>query len=303
MVFKQILFRLRQLREALKNSLNINLIIKKHLCVHKYHEYAYESSSIIENVEEKGLIVSLTTYNKRIYEVYLVIESIFHQTVKPDKIILWLSKDEFDIEELPIVLKRQQTRGLCIKFCEDLKSYKKLLPTLNEYPDCNIITIDDDFIYPNDFIENMLNTHRKYPDCVCYYRGTRIGLNKNTVLPYKEWKEAEEEYTPSLLNFATGAGGIFYPLGCFSSSVFNTKLIFKLAPYADDIWFKAMTLIVGIKYVKIRISLNFEYKFISLDNMQDIALYRKNVDQNGNDNQIQAVFEYFDLYLKIQKNM
>lgn len=300
---------IRQLQTIWKKAQAFDSLVRNQIVICKLHEYANESIEkgihpvlCTDNCQSK-IVVSLTTYNKRIYEVYLVIESLFHQTIKPYKIILWLAKDEFNYEDLPVILKKQQNRGLDIRFCDDLKSYKKLLPTLKEYSDHVIITIDDDFIYPYDFIESLLKTQKKYPDCVCYFRGARIAIENNKVKPYLQWNESEEEYIPSLLNFATGAGGVLYPVGCFDASVFDENLIFELAPYADDIWFKAMTLINNVKYVKVQIPMSFEYKFISLDGMQDIALYHKNVDQNKNDSQIQAVFGHFDLYLKIQNNI
>ena len=57
----------------------------------------------------KQLIVSLTTYDKRLYEVYLTIESIFQQTVKPNKVILWLA-DDMQNTPIPQTLKNQQKR-------------------------------------------------------------------------------------------------------------------------------------------------------------------------------------------------
>ena len=42
---------------------------------------------------DKEVIVSLTTYDKRYYDVYLTIESIMQGTVKPNRIILWLADE------------------------------------------------------------------------------------------------------------------------------------------------------------------------------------------------------------------
>lgn len=295
--------KLKKLRHVLSDFIDFESIIRNQLIIQKYHEYAYDSSKIeISNTlyqENQQLIVSLTTYNKRISEVYLCIESILHQTVSPTEIVLWLAESEFEYESLPTVLKNQEKRGLSIRFCKDLKSYKKLLPTLIEYTNCDIITIDDDFIYPRDFIENLLNTSKKYPNCVCYYRGARIKIDRKEIQPYIKWAESEKEYTPSLLNFATGAGGVFYPNSCFSPSVSDINQIMSLAPTADDIWFKAMTLINNVKYVKVKSPYLFDYNFISLNNMQDIALYNKNVGQNRNDEQIKSVFMSYNLYPKL----
>ena len=59
------------------------------------------------NNRKEKIIVSLTTYNKRINTVFLTIESIFEQTVKPDKIVLWLDKNEFSIDTIPSTLKNK----------------------------------------------------------------------------------------------------------------------------------------------------------------------------------------------------
>lgn len=84
------------------------------------------------------IIVSLSTYGKRIWDVYLAIESVMQQTYKPNRIILNLDYLFKDVV-LPITIQRQQKRGLEINYCEDIKSFKKLIPTAIKYPDAAII--------------------------------------------------------------------------------------------------------------------------------------------------------------------
>ena len=143
--------------------------------INQIHTYTAISDlkALANNSKENGLsdellpgvntnvTVSLTTYSSRIYEIYLVIESIFQQTLKPNKIILWLDEDEFSDETIPLSLKRQQKRGLIIRYCNNMKSYKKLVPTLQLYPDDIIVTIDDDTICPSDMIERLLKAYCK----------------------------------------------------------------------------------------------------------------------------------------------
>ena len=109
------------------------------------------------------VIVSLTTFPKRINRIWIVIESILNQTIGPDKIILWLSEEQFkDINDLPSNLLKLTGRGLDIRFVkEDLKSYKKYYYSFKEYPNDIIITVDDDIIYPNNMIANLLLYHQK----------------------------------------------------------------------------------------------------------------------------------------------
>jgi hypothetical protein len=293
--------RLQFLKKSLENSLHIETIIKKQLTIQKYHEYAFEynNTSSIYDMEngENNIVVSLTTYSRRIHEVYLTIESLIHQTIKPSKIILWLAQDEFNEKNIPLILQKQKKRGLEIHFCEDIKSYKKLIPSLKI--DTVIITVDDDYIYPVDFVENLINMHRKYNDCVCYYTGSRITIDRNgKPKPYCKWEHSNKEYIPSILNFATGAGGILYPSGCFHGDITNASLFMKYAPKADDIWFKTMTFLKNVKYVKVPIECPFENKFILLNNVQDIALYHSNVAKGENDKQIKAVCGAYKLNFK-----
>ena len=103
------------------------------------------------HLSQEEIIVSLTTYGARFYDVYLTIESIMQGTIKPNRIVLWVS-EELKSTTLPIVLARQIERGLEIRYRRDLRSFTKLLYSLKEFPDATIVTIDDDVIYNYDFL-------------------------------------------------------------------------------------------------------------------------------------------------------
>ena len=292
----------RKFKQSFAHAFNLNTLVKTHLAVQQYRQYALEGDETGVDANS-AVIVSLTTYNKRIFDVYLTIESLLRQTVKPSRLLLWLSEEEFMRADLPLVLKKQQQRGLEIRFCKDIRSFKKLIPALNEAPDRTIITVDDDYIYPFDFIERLVNTSRKNLHCVCYYTGSRIGFTpQGDLKPYVQWEHTDQEYNASLLNFATGAGGVLYPPHCFYRDVLNEKRFMLYTPSADDVWFKAMTLLNGTKYVKVPLECDFSEKFISLNNAQDIALYHRNVGQGQNDLQIKAVFDRYHL-VKCLQNM
>ena len=91
------------------------------------------------------------------------IESIFNQTYKANKIVLYISKDHFTTSTLPHSLLKQQKRGLEIRFVKDIGPYTKLIPALKEFPNANIITIDDDYMYPFDMIEKLVKAHLLNP--------------------------------------------------------------------------------------------------------------------------------------------
>ena len=247
-----------------------------------------------DEILDEPLIVSMTTYGKRIDEVHLVIESIMEQTVLPNNIILWLDEKEFNDDTIPHRLKKMKDRGLLIKYCKNYKSYKKIIPTLKLYPNVTIITIDDDVIYPNTFIEKLTEAYKKDKHCVYYFRGRKIKVKDGRLQPYSKWDMTR----PDDLSFdviPTGVGGILYPAGCFDQRVFDENTWLKLCPKADDVWLRAMTMLTGYKCKNIRMPGDFEYNFVSLENNQDIALTQTNVYKNDNDIQIKAVFEAFKL--------
>ena len=288
------------LRKKIVSLLNVKKSVRQELLIYDYSKAAFESREmgIVPEIQTgKEVVISLTTYSKRIEQVHIVIESLFRQTRKVNKVLLWLSKDEFSNEEIPLILRKQQERGLEIHVCNDIKSYKKLLPTLKLYPESTIITVDDDYIYPIDFVERLLQTARQYPKSICYYVGNRISLNgKGKINPYIKWKSSEEEYSPSLFNFPTGAGGILYPPNSLYPDVVDETLCMQYAPSADDLWFKTMSVLKNTTCVKVSFrNGRFEDKFVLLEDMQDIALYHNNVGKGLNDISLKKLVEMYPI--------
>ena len=108
----------------------------------------------------------MTSIPDRINKTWITIESLFRQTYKPDRIILWLSKEEFKNFPLPSALKTQQKRGLQIKYCDNLMSYKKIYYTAKENPNSYIVTVDDDIIYAENMLEELVRTYKQNQGCI-----------------------------------------------------------------------------------------------------------------------------------------
>lgn len=92
----------------------------------------------------KDLIISLTSYPKRIGYVWMTIETLLRQDVLPEKIILYLSKRQFpkQYDDLPANLLKLQNRGLEIIFVDDdLRSHKKYYYAMTEFPDKCVLTV------------------------------------------------------------------------------------------------------------------------------------------------------------------
>ena len=129
---------------------------------HNLYLTSQEIGTTDESYPEGQLIISLTSYGNKLQLLYLTIESLLHQTIKPNKIILWLDQTAYNTyESIPIALHRQEARGLEIRLCEDIKSYTKLVPALINFPNAVIISVDDDIIYPIDFVERLYRAYKK----------------------------------------------------------------------------------------------------------------------------------------------
>lgn len=252
-----------------------------------------------EHISDNEIVVSLTSYGKRIHEVYLAIESIMQGTIKPNKIILWLSEEEFKNKELPTILKKQQERGLEIKYCKDIKSYKKIINTLKEYPNASIITIDDDLIYNFELVENLVQSHKSKPNCIWANRIHEITYNENGSLKsYLQWKwNSRTGAKNSKHNFFTSGGGTLFPPHSLNDEVLNEDVFMELCPTADDVWLNAMARLQKTEICK---SFTHDSKgddFLVNENLQADGLSTiNNAPQNNqNDLQIKAVFNRYGI--------
>ncbi|QNM85777.1 hypothetical protein H9W90_01260 [Polaribacter pectinis] len=254
----------------------------------------FPSSSLQPSVDELSpkIIVSLTTFPARIGRIWIVVESILRQKIKPDKIILWLSAEQFkDINRLPKKLKSFQKKGLEIRLCdEDLRSHKKYYYAFKEYPNDTIITVDDDLFYPETLIEDLINLNKLYPKTISCNRAFKIISNTNDILlPYNKWNLLKEEMGPSSEFFYTTGGGTLFPPNTLYNEVLNKDVFMKYCLLADDVWLNLMSQLNKTKVSK----LGKKSILLPILNTNNMKLSTLNLEQNLNDKQISDVRKYF----------
>jgi len=253
------------------------------------------STAKIISEQNNDIIVSLTTFGNRINDVYLAIESIGSQTMKPSKVILWLDEDVFDDRNIPITLKNLQKRGLIVDYCKDIKAYTKLIPTLKKYGQNIIITIDDDVIYNRDLIEVLYRNYLNDPDVIYCGIAKRMEIIDNTLSSYNLWeKNNDNTFIPSKTNFALGVGGVLYFPGCFHEDFLDEDRFMNLTPYADDIWYKIMSLLKGVNVKSVGNQFSKNSLLIPLEIAQEDSLSIINVVNKKNDEQLSKVFEKYN---------
>jgi hypothetical protein len=242
---------------------------------------------------ERELIISLTTKPSRLPKVHLAIETLLQQSYPPQRVILWLA-DTLAPADLPTSLRRQQQRGLEVRFRRDLRAHTKLIHALREHPDSVIVTADDDTFYPRDWLEQLHQSYLRQPNCIHCHRAHWIRSTPSGALrPYLEWEFfSPDQLGPSLQLFPTGVGGVLYPPGALPTETLNETVFQKICLTNDDIWFKAMSLLAGVPTMKVA-PVFAEYPTIPATQRE--TLKSINWGENANDRQLQAVFAHYDL--------
>lgn len=247
------------------------------------------------------IVVSLTTYDVRLQNVHWTIESVMEQTLKPNRIILWLDEG-LKNKTLPVSLELLKDKGLEVFFCKDIRSYKKIIPTLYLCPNDAIITIDDDVIYEYDMVEKLVRGYQNNPSYIYCNRCHRMVLDENfKLLPYRKWQWNIEDLTPNVLNFPTGVGGVLYPPNSLDAEVFNERVFGSICKYADDVWLKAMALKKGTLSKKVYTHNKTGEDYLLNYFVEGTGLCEINNGAGAlNDSQIDAVFSKYNL-LKLLK--
>ncbi|RAX58662.1 hypothetical protein CCZ01_02455 [Helicobacter monodelphidis] len=249
-------------------------------------------------------ILSLTTFPERIHVVGWTLLSFFIQTQLPNRIILVLKREEFPLGEkqLPKELFHFQEMGLEILWVnENHRSYAKIIPILNRYPEATIITADDDHYYTSDWLEKLITNHKKEPQYIHAHRVHHLNFDENRqLLPYNQWHLAlldkDSKPNPSFFNFATGIGGVLYPPHCFYKDICDSSLYLKICPSADDIWLWGME-VLAHRQIK-RIEGRYD-RPIGTMLSQKTSLSYENVHHSANDIQIQQLLAHYPEILEI----
>lgn len=242
----------------------------------------------------KKVVVSLTSFPARIEDVWIVIECLFRQTYKADRIILWLSKPQFQGVEIPASLLAQKERGLEIVFVDDdLKSHKKYLYALDRFPNDYIVTVDDDLYYDKNLLSNLVRLKNKYPECVATNRAHELSFNKNgSVAPYHKWSHNTISSKPSFTIVQTGGFGTLYTRQDVDESYNDLETIKEHIPHADDLWLKVQTLLASKKVVT---NERYNKDPLTIKKSQLEKLVNMNVHDGGNNQQLGVVLDHFKL--------
>lgn len=198
------------------------------------------------SASEPEIVVSLTTIPRRVASLHRVVESIFRQTSKPHRVVLWIGRGYFpDNSWLTPELRSQLKRGLTLMYDDREWPHKKLIPSLRSFPSSIIITIDDDVMYSKAMIRTLVHGYeRSNKRQVVATLAVRISAaSAHSFAPYNDWGLETPSARPKGEDLLPmGVGGVLYPPGSFHEDVFDEEMALRLSPKQDDLWFKVMHL-------------------------------------------------------------
>ena len=213
------------------------------------------------------------------------------QTLQPDKILLWLSKDQFPAEDsIPESLLSRRDEQFDIRLVEgDIRSHKKYYYAAKEYPNDLLFLIDDDIYYDTDIIRRSMTAYVEYgKKCVVCNYGSRIAYDEIDCKSYSEWQPVEgKKAIGKDLFFGSGGGTLFRPSDMYKDLT-NIELAIHLTPIADDIWLNAMAIKANLTKIMLP-----HGPILSVKEKNNVTLSSVNNGQRRNDVQLDAVRKYY----------
>jgi hypothetical protein len=193
-----------------------------------------------------SLPISLTSISSRLSILPKTLRSLLTQTLKPEGIHIFLSKEPFGLDQgctsLPLELQTLLATEplLHLHWTENLGPHTKLLPFAKLFPNTPVLVVDDDTIHEPTFIETAFQLWKEHQCCISFRATIMI-----PDIPYRFWLDAAGEKAIPI--FHKGNGGIVYHTSWFQDPrIQDSQVFLKLCPTADDIWFNVWRMRQGI---------------------------------------------------------
>jgi len=239
------------------------------------------------------LVVSLTSWPPRFPFLHRTLRALLRQSVRPDRIVLWIAAADSPL--LPAKVLRLAEAGVEIRTTADTGSFKKLLPSVEAFPNAFVATADDDVHYRPDWLETLVGGFLAGPEpAIVCHRAHRPQVRPDGALaPYSQWQRDVQDAAARRASggiIPTGVGGVLYPPGSLDPMVADIALAVRLCPTCDDFWFFWMARRQGTLVRKV----GGRFPYREWPGSQRRALHSGNLG-GGYDRQLAALSGHFGL--------
>jgi hypothetical protein len=249
------------------------------------------------------VVVSLTSFPAAVGFAAQAVKSILAGSVLPDRVVLYLADTQFPGRDVPAEIEDLTENPLFeVRWTQDdIRSYKKLVPALHDFPDAVIVTVDDDVWYHRNLLRDLLRWHAREPRAIFANRAKRMKPGA----PYKKWKKYRwynflfRRLVFDPRNIQTGVGGVLYPPHSLDEKMIDPKLFMSIAPTQDDIWFWAAATMKGTPVVPVPMGHN---KPRGLGKPRELTLKSVNF-KSGEDRNRMALEKILEKYPQIKEKL
>lgn len=254
--------------------------------------------------EREQVVVSMTSFPAAIPYAVGAVRSLLQGSVLPDKLVLYLTFAQFGEAGVPQELLELAERNPIFEvrnYDRDIRSYRKLIPALVDFPDAVIVTVDDDVAYHRHMLRDLLALHAELPRAVLAHRAKYIRLGE----PYRRWSKYRwydflfRRIHRSFATLQTGVGGVLYPPHALREEMLDVGLFTAIAPTTDDIWFWAAAVANGVPVVPVPFGRN---KPRGLDKPRELSLKKTNF-KGATDRNAAALQAILERYPEIGKRL
>lgn len=231
------------------------------------------------------VIVSLHAKPSDYKNLPITLYSLLNQTMKPDKIILWINEDE-NLQTLPYEITQFIKNGLEIKFIKNKNEYTATYYAIKEFSNSINVIAQNGLHYSKNWLKKLYSSYIQYSDEIQVHLANEVILKDENLLPSKFWKKSIEGKS-SYSYVINLQGGVLFPPNCFGKDFLRKDIFLKYAPANPELWLWVMSLVYG---KKTRIVKNNNKHLCFLNIMQ---LLNTKTDYELIDKQIESLMKFY----------
>lgn len=160
---------------------------------------------------------------------------------------------------------------------------------MSEFPQENIITVDDDVFYSSYLTESLCVEVKKNPGTIIGNQVKKIAVKDGKIKKYAYWETcSDRKNADKTANIPIGVGGVYYPVRSLRKEVLEKEVFMKCAPQADDLW---LGILAMLSSTQVRPTGKTKLEQIPLIVFSNETLFSTNIS-SGNDAQLNDILNW-----------